>query len=132
MQAIQNISAPIARVLLSLIFIIAGLQKVGTYSETAAYMDSQGVPGALVPLVILVEVGGGLMVLLGWKARIAAFLLGGFSVIAGVLFHLIPAQGMEGFDQQLQMIMFMKNVAIAGGMGMIVHAGAGSYALDNR
>ena len=132
MQALQNISAPIARVLLSLIFIVAGLQKVGAYGDTAAYMDSQGVPSLMLPLVILVEVGGGLMVLLGWKARIAAFLLGGFSVISGVLFHLIPAQSMEGFEQQMQMIMFMKNLAIAGGMGMIFHAGAGTYALDNR
>lgn len=132
MQALQPIAAPIGRFLISLIFIIAGLQKIGTYAQTAGYMESQGVPGILLPLVIILEVGGGLMILLGWKTRIAAFLLGGFSVISGVLFHLIPSQGMEGFDQQLQIIMFMKNLAIAGGMGMLFHAGAGAYALDNR
>ena len=132
MQALQPIAAPVGRFLLSLIFIVAGLQKIGTYAATAGYMESQGVPGILLPLVILVEVGGGLMILLGWKTRIAAFLVGGFSVVSGFLFHFLPAQGMEGFEQQMQMIMFMKNLAIAGGMAMLFHAGAGAYALDNR
>ena len=132
MHMIQTLAAPAGRVLLSLIFIVAGAQKIGTYAQTAGYMESQGVPGILLPLVILLEIGGGLAVLVGFRARIAALLLGGFSVISGVLFHFLPAQGMEGFEQQMQMIMFMKNLAIAGGMGMIVHAGAGAYALDNR
>lgn len=95
-------------------------------------MDSQGVPSILLSLVILRELGGGLLVLLVFKARIAAFLPGGFSVISGILFHYGPSLGMDGFDQQLQQIMFMKNLAIAGGMGMIVHRGAGFLAIDNR
>ncbi|MEL7465059.1 MAG: DoxX family protein [Pseudomonadota bacterium] len=132
MDLIVKAAAPSGRFLLSLIFITAGFQKITGYAGTAGYMESLGVPGVLLPLVILLELGGGLMLLAGYQARIVAFLLGGFSVISGVLFHLIPAQGMEGFEQQLQMIMFMKNLAIAGGMGMIVHHGAGAFALDNR
>lgn len=132
MQALQSIAAPVGRFLISLIFIVAGAQKIPTYAETSAYMESQGVPGMLLPLVIIVEIGGGLMILLGFRARLAAFLLGGFSIVSGVLFHLIPSQGMEGLEQQFQIIMFMKNVAIAGGMAIIFYAGAGPYALDNR
>lgn len=131
MDLIAKAAAPSGRFLLALIFITAGFQKITGYAGTAGYMESLGVPGALLPLVILLELGGGLMLLAGYQARIVAFLLGGFSVISGVLFHFIPAQGMEGFEQQLQMIMFMKNLAIAGGMGMIVHHGAGAFALDN-
>lgn len=131
MDLIVKAAAPSGRFLLALIFITAGFQKITGYAGTAGYMESLGVPGALLPLVILLELGGGLMLLAGYQARGVAFLLGGFSVISGVLFHFIPAQGMEGFEQQLQMIMFMKNLAIAGGMGMIVHHGAGAFALDN-
>ena len=132
MDLIVKLAAPSGRFLLALIFITAGFQKITGYSGTVGYMESLGVPGILLPLVILLELGGGLLLLAGYQARIVAFLLGGFSVISGVLFHFIPAQGMEGFEQQLQMIMFMKNLAIAGGMGMIVHHGAGAFALDNR
>ena len=132
MDLITKIAAPAGRVLLSLIFIMAGAQKITGYAGTVGYMESLGVPGVLLPLVILLELGGGLMLLAGFQARIVAFLLGGFSVISGLLFHFVPAQDLEGMEQQLQMIMFMKNLAIAGGMGMIVHHGAGAFALDNR
>lgn len=125
-------AAPAGRVLLSLIFITAGVSKITGYSGTASYMDMMGVPGALLPLVILTEIGAGLALLLGWQARVAAFLLAGFSVLSGFLFHLVPSFGMEGMAAQTEQIMFMKNLAIAGGMLMVVAFGSGALSLDKR
>lgn len=117
--------APAGRVLLSLMFIISGLQKITGYSGTQGYMEMMGVPGALLPLVILVEVVGGIALLVGWQARLSAFLLAGFSLVSGFLFHYLPSLGMEGMEAQAQMIGFMKNVTIAGGMLMVTAFGPG-------
>ncbi|MFC4671293.1 DoxX family protein [Seohaeicola nanhaiensis] len=129
---IQTLAAPVGRVLLSAIFLISGLQKINGYADTQGYMEAMGVPGALLPLVIAVEVLGALAIIVGWHARLAAFLVGGFAVISGYLFHYVPSLGLEGMEAQMQMIGFMKNLSIAGGMGMIVALGAGPYSLDNR
>ncbi len=129
---LRQIAAPAGRALLALIFIISGLQKLTGYAGTQGYMEAMGVPGALLPLVIVVELGGGLALLIGWQARIAAFLLGGFALLSGLIFHLIPGLGMEGMEAQMQTISFMKNVSIAGGMAMVVALGAGPVAVDRR
>ena len=125
MNAIQAIAAPLARIMISLMFVTSGLSKISGYAGTQDYMEAMGVPGVLLPLVIAVEVIGGLAVMLGWHTRIAAFLLAGFSLLSALLFH-------ANFGDQMQMIMFMKNVAIAGGFLMIVSQGGGAFALDNR
>ena len=111
--------------MISLMFVTSGLSKISGYAGTQDYMEAMGVPGVLLPLVIAVEVIGGLAVMLGWHTRIAAFLLAGFSLLSALLFH-------ANFGDQMQMIMFMKNVAIAGGFLMIVSQGGGAFALDNR
>lgn len=131
LSKLAPVAAPVARVLLSVMFISAGLQKISGYAGTQGYMEALGVPGGLLPLVIAVELFGGLALLLGWQARLAAFLLGGFSVISGILFHLVPSFGLEGYEAQAQMINFMKNLTIAGGMGMVVAFGAGAFSIDN-
>ena len=125
MNKLQSFAAPFGRILISFMFIYYGLTKISGYAGTQGYMESMGVPGALLPLVIAVEILGGLAVLLGWHARVAAFLLAGFSLLSALVFH-------SNFGDQMQMIMFMKNVAIAGGFLMIVATGAGAYSLDNR
>jgi putative oxidoreductase len=125
MQLIQNLSAPAGRFLISLIFIVSGFNKIANFAGTQAYMESAGVPGILLPLVIAIELLGGLAVVFGWRTRLAAFLLAGFSLVSAVLFH-------ANFGDQMQMIMFMKNLALAGGFLMIVAQGAGPYSLDNR
>lgn len=113
------------RVLMSFIFIMAGISKIGAYTGTQGYMESMGVPGILLPLVILLEVGGGLALLVGWQTRIAAFLLAGFSIVSAVIFH-------ANFADQMQSILFMKNVAIAGGL-LILVAGAGQdWSIDGK
>jgi putative oxidoreductase len=77
----------IGRVLLSIIFIQAGWSKIFGYAATVEHMQAAGVPGALLPLVILTELGGGLCILLGLVTRWAAIALAGFCVLAAYLFH---------------------------------------------
>jgi putative oxidoreductase len=125
MNQLQAIAAPVGRVLISLMFVTSGFSKISGYAATQGYMEAMGVPGALLPLVIAVELLGGLAVMLGWHTRIAAFFLAGFSLLSALLFH-------ANFGDQMQTIMFMKNISIAGGFLMIVALGGGAFALDNR
>ena len=125
MQTLQALSAPIGRIFLALIFVFSGIGKIGQYAGTQAYMESAGVPGFLLPAVIALEILGGLAIILGWQTRLAAFLLAGFSLLSGILFH-------SNFGDQMQMIQFLKNLALAGGFLMIVALGAGPYSIDNR
>ena len=115
----------VARILASAIFITAGFSKLGAgYAGTQAYMAAIGVPGAMLPLVIALEIGGGIALLLGFQARLAAFALAVFCVISGMLFH-------SGADQ-MQQIMFMKNLAMAGGLLAFTVFGAGRLSLDGE
>ncbi|HVK99029.1 MAG TPA: DoxX family protein [Dongiaceae bacterium] len=113
------------RVFISLIFIVAGYSKISGYAGTQAYMESTGVPGSLLPVVIALELGGGLLILAGFQTRIVAFLLSGFCLVSAALFH-------NNFADQMQSILFMKNVAIAGGFLFLVVHGAGTFSLDNK
>jgi len=115
----------IARISASAIFITAGFSKLGAgYAGTQGYMASVGVPGELLPLVIALELGGGLALLLGFQTRLVALLLAGFCIISGFIFH-------SGADQ-MQQIMFMKNVAMAGGLLAFTIFGAGRLSLDGE
>jgi putative oxidoreductase len=122
---IQTLAAPAGRVLLSVLFLMAGLGKLGDLPGTQAYMGAMGVPALLLPVVILLEVGGAAALIVGWQARIVAFLLAGFSLVSAVIFH-------HNFGDQVQMIMFLKNVSIAGGLLTVVAHGAGALSIDNR
>jgi putative oxidoreductase len=122
---LENLTGLAGRVLLSALFLFSGLGKLGAYSATAAYMSSAGVPGALLPVVITTEVGGALAVILGWKTRIVALLLAGFSLLTAIAFH-------RNFADQVQMINFLKNVSIAGGFLMLVVNGPGPLSIDQR
>ncbi len=115
----------IGRVLLAHIFLLAGISKITGYEATAGWMEAMGVPGILLPAVILLEIGGGLALILGWHARLAALALAGFSIVAALIFH-------TDFADQMQMIMFMKNFAMAGGLLYIAALGAGAWSLDAR
>ena len=115
----------IGRVLLSIIFIQSGWEKIAGYAGTAEYMQAAGVPSALLPLAILTELGGGVLVLLGLFTRWAAIALAGFCVLAGYLFHYHPGD-------MMQMINLMKNITIAGGFLVLAGSGPGALALDNR
>ncbi len=121
----QNLAELGGRVLLAALFLLSGVGKLGAYSATAGYMAAVGVPGALLPLVIATEVLGALAIIAGWQTRTVAFLLAGFSLLSAALFH-------HEFANQIQMIMFLKNVSIAGGFLLLVAHGAGPLSLDRR
>ena len=122
MEKVTNL---VARILLSHIFILAGINKISGYAGTQGYMESVGVPGMLLPLVIILEIGGGLAVLVGWQTRLVAYALAGFTALAAIIFH-------SNLADQMQMIMFMKNWAISGGLLLLAVNGAGALSLDNR
>ena len=125
-QSILNAGTQLTgRVLISAIFIMAGINKMSGYTGTQGYMESMGVPGALLPLVILLEIGGGLAVLLGWQTRIAAFLLAGFTVLSALIFH-------ANLGDQMQFILFMKNLAMAGGLMFLVAGRRHDWSIDAK
>ena len=128
----QNAVALAARVLLSLLFISAGFNKITGFSGTAGYMASKGMPFAEVLLVgtIIIEVAGGLMLAAGWKARWAAAAIFLFTIPATLIFHAF--WGLEPAQAQGQFIHFMKNVSIMGGMLMVVAMGPGAWSVDGR
>jgi putative oxidoreductase len=133
MDQLQKIAAPAGRILLALMFILSGFGKITGYDGTAAYMASKGMPmvGLLLPLTILTELGGGILLAIGYKARWAAFALAGFSILAGLVFHDFwnVTDAAQHMNQQIN---FMKNVSIAGGMLMVFSLGAGAFSLDNK
>ncbi|GAB3788880.1 DoxX family protein [Dyella agri] len=113
------------RILLSSLFVLSGLSKIGAYTATMAYMSAMGVPGALLPVVIATELLGGLAIAFGWKTRVVAFLLAGFTLLTALTFHTHLAD-------QIQMIMFMKNVSITGAFLLLTVNGAGRLSLDGK
>lgn len=128
----QNPLALAARVLLVLLFLPEGIHKIGGFSGTAGYIGAAGLPlpalGAV--LAIVVEVIGSLALLVGYRARWAALAMAIFTLAAGALFHrfwAVPAD-----QSMLQHIMFFKNMAIAGGLLMIVAFGPGSWSFDAK
>lgn len=115
----------LGRLGLASIFILSGWGKIAGYAATQGYMAAMGVPGMLLPLVIVLELGGGLAILAGVFTRWVALALAGFSVLAAVLFHADVAD-------QVQQIMFLKNVAIAGGFLMLAAHGPGPLSVEAR
>lgn len=113
-----------ARIFLAALFVVAGISKIPGYEGTAGYMQSMGVPGVLLPFVIALEILGGLAIIVGYRTRLVAFLLAGFSILSGLLFHnpLDPAEQTQ----------FLKNLAIGGGFLLLVVHGAGRLSLDAR
>ena len=115
----------VGRVFLSIMFIMSGFSKISGYEGTQGYMEAMGVPGMLLPLVILLELGGGILLAVGFQVRIIAFLLAGFCLLSAMIFHFQPAE-------QMQMIMFMKNITIAGGLLLVLVHGAGAFSVDAK
>jgi putative oxidoreductase len=115
----------LGRVLLMSLFLLSGLGKIGAYAATASYMASAGVPGALLPMVIAVEVLGSIAIILGWQTRAVSLLMTGFCLATALLFH-------NNFADQMQMVMFLKNLCITGAFLMLAANGAGAFSLDAR
>lgn len=115
----------VARVLLGLLFVMAGIGKLGDVAGFAGYMASGGVPAFLAWPVVLFEILGGLALIVGFQTRIAALALGAFCVLSGVLYHFDPAD-------QMQMTQLFKNLALAGGYLALAVTGAGALSVDAR
>jgi putative oxidoreductase len=122
---LKNFADLAGRILLAVLFLIAGIGKVTGYADTQAYMTSMGVPGALLPLVIALELGGGALVVAGLWTRPIALALAAFTVLAALLFH-------ANFADSMQQIMFLKNLSIAGGFLLLGANGAGAWSVDAR
>jgi putative oxidoreductase len=116
---------PLGRIMLALIFILAGISKIQDPAGTMGYMQSMGVPGILLWPTIALEVLGGLAIAIGYKTRYAAFALAIFSIAAAVIFH-------RNFADQMQMILFLKNIAMAGGLLLLATSGKTAYSIDMR
>jgi putative oxidoreductase len=122
----------VGRVLLALMFILAGFSKLGNISGTAGYIASGGLPLASVLAVVvgLLELLGGIAIAIGFQARWAALVLGLFTLAASLLFHKFWAVAPDqAFVQQL---MFMKNLSVAGGLFIVAALGAGPVSVDAR
>jgi len=124
-NGLRDIAELAGRVLLAALFLLSGLGKIGGYAATAGYMAAVGVPSALLPAVIAVEVLGAIAIVAGWRTRIVAFLLAGFTLLSALIFH-------NNFADQVQLVMFLKNVSIAGGLLLLVANGAGRLSMDGR
>lgn len=130
MNAISQFGPLIGRILIAQIFLLSGLSKIFNFAGTSAYMASKDLPlvTVLLVLTIIIEIGGSLMILLGWKARIGAILLFLWMIPVTFIFHnfwAVPAD-----QQMVQQIMFQKNLAMMGGLLFVAAFGAGAYSIS--
>ncbi len=115
----------IGRLLIAAIFLLTGLEKIDDFTGTQGFMMSKGVPGAILPLVIALEIGGAAAIILGWKTRITALLLATFTLLAALLFH-------TDFSNHMQYLSFLKNLGIAGGFLFLVVNGSGRISIEAK
>jgi len=118
-------AALVGRLLVASLFMLEGLSKIRGYDLAVAYMERFAVPSALLPLAILLELGGALLLAIGWQARLAALALAIFSILAAVLFH-------ANFSDRNQVLHLEKDLAIAGGLLVLFAFGPGKYAIKAR
>lgn len=124
----HDLASLVARLLIAPLFIVFGFEKITGYASSVGYMEAYGLPGFLLPLAILAELGGGLAILLGVFSRWAALALAGFCIVTALVFH----TAWSGDGGQGQFINFMKNLALAGGLLLLAANGPGKYAVNDR
>ena len=120
-----NIFDLIARILISILFILNGYFKVTNYDNSVEWMESFGVPGILIIPAIILEIVGPILIIIGFQARIAAGLLSIFCILTAILFH-------NDFSNQMQFTSFLKNIALAGGFLFIVINGTKDWSIDKE
>ena len=125
MKQLQDLAHPVARALLAIVFIVAGVGKLGNVEGFGQYMASGGIPAFLAWPAVLFEILAGLALLVGFMTRPVALALAGFCLVTAVLYHLQP-------EERIQMIIFYKNLGLAGGYLMFFAHGAGKYSVDER
>ena len=115
----------VGRIFISLIFLLAGVGKIFNYEGTIGYMESYGIPGYLLIPAIAIEILFPLLVIIGYKTKFSAMILSLFAILLALIFH-------TDFSNQMQLMSFLKNFAIAGGFVIIFVRGAGKYSIDQR
>jgi putative oxidoreductase len=122
-ETTQAAAALVGRLLLAALFLLEGWSKLKGYGPAAAYMEKFSVPGLLLPAVILMELGGGLLIAVGWQTRCSALALSVFSMVAALLFH-------TNFADRNQLLHFEKDLAIAGGLLVLAAFGPGRFSIE--
>lgn len=125
MTSTHDLTSLAARLLIAPLFIWAGWGKIADYAGSAGYMEAHGLPGILLPLAIAAELGGGLAILLGVLSRWAALALAGFSIVTALVFH----TAWSGDGGQMQLVSFLKNLGLAGGLLLLFANGPGRHVL---
>lgn len=123
MNKFQDTGLLIARILLPILFIVAGWGKINNYAATTEYMAAMGVPGFFLPLTILLEFGGGLAILFGFLTRTTAIITAVFTLLTALFFH-------SDFSVAANPTMFMKNLSIAGAFLLLFITGPGAFSID--
>ena len=108
-----NLLDLVARIFISLIFLLSGINKIGNYEGTVGWMESLGMPGIFLIPAIILEIAAPILIIVGYKVKISAALLSVFCVTTAIIFH-------SDFSDQMQFISFMKNIGLAGGFLFIV------------
>lgn len=126
----SGVTLLVARFGVGAVFLISGVGKLAAWSATAAFAGSKGVPTLLLAVATVLEILGAISVLTGWKARWGAAALVAFLVPVTLVFHDFWAY--QGAEAQLQMVQFLKNVSIGGGLLAIFAAGPGALSVDGR
>ena len=131
-EAVRQYGPLFARILLAAIFLVSGYDKIGGFSQVTAFMASKGIPLSEIALAlsIVVEIGGGLLLIAGWKARWAAAALFLWLIPVTLIFHNFWA--VDAAQVQNQLNHFLKNLCIMGGMLYVMAFGAGPLSMDNR
>ena len=120
-----NILDLVARILISALFLLNGVFKISNYDGTVGWMEGFGIPGILIIPAIILEIVGPILIILGYKAKIAAGFLSLFCIATAVIFH-------NDFSDQMQLGSFLKNVALAGGFLFIFVNGTKNFSLDKK
>ena len=120
-----NIADLIGRILISTLFFLNGIFKISNYDGTIGWMESFGMPGILLIPAIILEIAGPVLIIIGYKTKLAAGLLSLFCIVTAVIFH-------NDFANQMQFTSFLKNIALAGGFLILFVNGAKGFSLDNK
>ena len=120
-----NIIDLLGRIFISILFFINGIFKINNYDGTIEWMDSYGVPGIMIIPAIIIEIVAPILIVIGYKTKIAAALLFLFCISTAFIFH-------NDFSDQIQLTAFLKNIALAGGFMFLIANGAQGYSLDKK
>ncbi len=120
-----NILDLVGRLFISLVFLLSGINKIGNYEGSIGWMESFGMPGIFLIPAIILEIGASILIIIGYKVKIAAALLSVFCIATALIFH-------TDFSNQMQFVSFMKNIALAGGFLFLVINDTKDFSLERK